>query len=151
MGDYFTKHHSSAHHKRMIPYFLHDKHSPIIRHDTRLEILRGCVDISPRSQPDRALSFLNYGLTPTCNLSQSCHGHKPIACTHTTGNSRTYLSQVSYRNLLISQYKQGCKQCENSYTQVYHHLNAHQLRLNAPHKHFSEIVLTWPIGRSCLL
>jgi hypothetical protein len=28
------------------------------------------VDISPRSQPDRALSALNYGLTPTCNLSQ---------------------------------------------------------------------------------
>jgi hypothetical protein len=27
MGDYFTKHHSPAHHKRMIPYYLNDKHS----------------------------------------------------------------------------------------------------------------------------
>jgi hypothetical protein len=44
LGDYFTKHHSPAHHKRMRPYYLHSKHSPIIRHDTRLAILRGCVD-----------------------------------------------------------------------------------------------------------
>jgi hypothetical protein len=64
MGDYFTKHHSPAHHKRMRPYYFHDKHSPMIRHDTILEILRGCVDIYPSSQPDRALSALNYGLTP---------------------------------------------------------------------------------------
>jgi hypothetical protein len=64
MGDYFTKHHAPAHHKRMIPYYLHDKHSPMIRHDTRLAILQGCVDISPRSQPDRALSALDHGLTP---------------------------------------------------------------------------------------
>jgi hypothetical protein len=35
MGDYFTKHHSPAHHKRMRPYCLHDKHSPIKRRDTR--------------------------------------------------------------------------------------------------------------------
>jgi hypothetical protein len=33
MGDYFTKHHSPAHHTGMIPYYLHDKHSPMIRHD----------------------------------------------------------------------------------------------------------------------
>jgi hypothetical protein len=39
LGDYFTKHHSPAHHKRMRPYYLHDKHSPMIRHDTRLAIL----------------------------------------------------------------------------------------------------------------
>jgi hypothetical protein len=51
MGDYFTKHHSPAHHKRMIPYYLHDKHSPMIRHDTRLAILRGCVDIFPAPSP----------------------------------------------------------------------------------------------------
>jgi hypothetical protein len=51
---------------------------------------------------------MNYGLTPNCNLSQSRHGHTPITCAHTTGNIITYLSQVSYRNLLRSQYKQGC-------------------------------------------
>jgi hypothetical protein len=137
MGDYFTKHQSPAHHKRMRPYYLHDKHSPMIRHDTILAILRGCVDISPSSQPDRALSALNYRLTPNCNLSQSHHERTPITCTHTTGNSNTNLSQVSYRNLLRSQYKQGCNQCEHSYTQVYHNLNTHQLHLNAPYKHIS--------------
>jgi hypothetical protein len=39
LGDYFTKHHSPAHHKRMRPYYLHGKHSPIIRHDAGLVIL----------------------------------------------------------------------------------------------------------------
>jgi hypothetical protein len=39
MGDYFTKYHYPAHHKQMIPYYLHDKHSPMIRNDTRLAIL----------------------------------------------------------------------------------------------------------------
>jgi hypothetical protein len=34
--DYFTNHHSPAHHKLMRPYYLHDKHSPIIRHAIRL-------------------------------------------------------------------------------------------------------------------
>jgi hypothetical protein len=73
MGDYFTKHHFPAHHKRMRPYYIHDTHSPIIRHDTRLAILRGCVDISTSSQPDRALSTLKYGLPPNFNPSQSYH------------------------------------------------------------------------------
>jgi hypothetical protein len=39
MGDYFTKHHSPAHHKRMRPYYLHEKYSPMLRHDARLVIL----------------------------------------------------------------------------------------------------------------
>jgi hypothetical protein len=30
MGDYLTRHHSPAHHKLMKPYYLHDKHSPMI-------------------------------------------------------------------------------------------------------------------------
>jgi hypothetical protein len=120
----------------------------MIRYDTRLAILRGCVDISPSSHPDRALSALSYGLTPNYNLSQACHGHMPIACTHITGNSNTHLSQVSYRDLLRSQYKQGYNQCEHSYKQVYQHLNAQQLHLNAPYKHLSTIILTSPIGRT---
>jgi hypothetical protein len=148
VGDYFTKHHSPAHHNRMRPYYLHDKYSPMIRNDTRLAILRGCVDISHSSQPDRALSILSYGLKPNCNLSQSRHGHMSIACAHTTGNSNTHLSQVSYRNLLRSQYKQGCNQCEHSYTQLHQHLNAHQLYINAPYKHLSAIVSTSPVGRT---
>jgi hypothetical protein len=148
MGDYFTKHNSPAHHKRMRPNYLHDKHSPMIRHDTILAILQGCVDLSTSCQPDRALSALNYGLTPDCNLSQSRHGRTSIACAHTTGNSNTYLIQVSYRNLLRSQYKQGCNQCEHSYTQVYQNLNAHQLHLNAPYRHLSVSVSTSPVERT---
>jgi hypothetical protein len=104
----------------------------MIRNNKRLAILRGCVDIYPSSQPKRALSALNYGLTLNYNLSHSRRGHTPIACAHTNDNSNTYLSQVSYRNLLRYQYTQGCNQCEHSYTQVYHHLNAHQLYINAP-------------------
>jgi hypothetical protein len=118
----------------------------MIRNDTRLAILRGCVDISPSSQPDRVLSSLSYGLKSNYNLFQSRHGHTPIACTHTTGNSNTHLSQVLYRNLLRSQYKQGCNQCGQSYTQVYQHLNACQSHLNAPYKHISVIVSTSPVG-----
>jgi hypothetical protein len=34
LGDHFTKHYSPAHHKRMMPYYLHGKHSPMIRHVT---------------------------------------------------------------------------------------------------------------------
>jgi hypothetical protein len=147
IGDYFTKHHSPAHHKLMRTYYLHDTHSPLIIHDTILEILRGCVDILPSSQPERALS-LNYELKPTCNLSQSHHGRTPIACAHTNGNSNTHLSQVSYRNLLRSQYKQGCNQCENSHTKVYQHINAHQLHLDAPYKHLSASVSTSPVERT---
>jgi hypothetical protein len=148
LGYYFTKHHSPAHNKQIIPYYLHDKHSPMIRHDTRISIMRGCDDIYPSSQPDRALSALNYRLTPNCNLSQSHHKHTPIACAHTTGNSNTYLSEVSYINLLRSHYKQACNQCEHFYTQVYHHLIAHQLHLNAPYNHLSVVVLTSPVRRT---
>jgi hypothetical protein len=38
MGDYFTNHHSPAHHKRTRPYNLHDNPSQIIRHGTILEM-----------------------------------------------------------------------------------------------------------------
>jgi hypothetical protein len=109
MGDDFSKHNSPAHQKRMRPYYLHDKHSPMIIQDTRLAILRGCADISPSSQPERALSALSYGLKPNCNLSQSRHRHMPIECTHTTGTSNTHLMQFSYRNLFRSHNTQGCR------------------------------------------
>jgi hypothetical protein len=132
----------------MRPYYLHDKHSPMIRHDTRLAILRGCADITPSSQPERALSALTSGLKPSCNLSQSRHGRTPIACAHTTGKSNTNLSQVSYRNLLTTQYKQGCNQCEYFHTQVYQKLNTHQLHLNSPYKHLSASVPTSPVERT---
>jgi hypothetical protein len=82
------------------------------------------------------------------HLSQLCYGRTSIACAHTTGNSNTHLSQVSYRNLLRSQYKQECNQCEHSHTQAYHNLNTHQLHLNAPYKHLSASVSTSPVERT---
>jgi hypothetical protein len=149
LGYYFTKHHSPAHHKRMRPYYLHDKHSPMIRHNARLAIRRGCVDTPPPiSQPDRALSALSYGLKPICNLSQSCYRCTPIACAHTTGNSNAHLSQFSYRKLLRYHYKQECNQGGYSHTQVYQNLNTHQLHLNAPYKHISASVSTSPVERT---
>jgi hypothetical protein len=115
---------------------------------SNMEGRRVYVDISPSSKPDLTLSALNYGLTHNYNLSYSRHGHTPIVCAHTTGKSNTYLSQVSYRNLLRAQYKQGFNQCEHSYTQVYQHLNTHQLHLNAPYKHLSASVSTSPVERT---
>jgi hypothetical protein len=79
-------------------------------------LTRARVDIFPSSNPDRALSALNYELTPNCNLSQLHHERTPIACVHTTGNSNTNLSQVSYRNILRYKYPQVCNQCEHSHT-----------------------------------
>jgi hypothetical protein len=106
------------------------------------------VDIPPRYHPDRALSALNHRLTPNCNLSQSRNERTPNACPHTTGNSNTNLSQVSYRNLFRSQYKQGCNQCEHSLTQMYQNLNTHQLHLNSPYKHLSVSVSILPVERT---
>jgi hypothetical protein len=108
----------------------------------------GAADITPSSQPDRALSALTYGLKPSCNLSQSRYGRTPIACAHTTGDSNAHLSQVSYRNLLTTQYKQGCNQCEYFHTEVYQKPNTHQLHLNAPCKHLSASVSTSPVERT---
>jgi hypothetical protein len=106
------------------------------------------VYIPPSSQPDWALSALSYGLKSSCNLSQSCYGRTPIACAHTTGNSNTHLSQVSYKNLLRSQYKQDCNQGEYSHTQVYQNRNTHQLHRNALYKHLSASVSTSPVERT---
>jgi hypothetical protein len=106
------------------------------------------ADITPSSQPDRALSALTSGLKPSCNLSQSRYGRTPIACAHTTGDSNTNLSQVSYRNLLTTQYKKGCNQFECFHTQVYQKLNTHQLHLNAPYKHIRASVPTSPVERT---
>jgi hypothetical protein len=148
LGDYFTRHRSPAHHKGMRPYYLHDKHSPMVRHDKRLEILRECVDIPPSSQPDRALSALTSGLKPSCNLSQARYGRTPSACAHTNGDSNSHLSQVSYRNLPTAQYKQGCNQGEYFHTQVYQKPNTHQLHINSPYNQLSASVPTSPVERT---
>jgi hypothetical protein len=109
---------------------------------------RESIDIHPSSQPDRALSALNDGPKPSCNLSQLHHGRMPIACAYTTGYSITPLSQVSHRKLRRSQYTQERDQGNHSYTKVYQHLNAPQMHPNASYRHLSAIFLASPLGRT---
>jgi hypothetical protein len=142
MGDLFTKHHSPTDHKCTRAYNLYYKHSPMIIHDTRLEILRGCVDIPPSSWPDRALSALNYGPEPSCNLSRKSHRHKPITCAHTTCYSITPLIHMIHRNLNRSMHTQ---ECNHAYTHVYGHLNAPHMHLNGPYRHSNVLVLASPV------
>jgi hypothetical protein len=46
LADYFTKHHSSAHHKRMRDVYIHSDERPIKRKGIRDSALRGCVNTS---------------------------------------------------------------------------------------------------------
>jgi hypothetical protein len=43
LADYFTKHHSPAHHKRMREIYIHSDEQPINRKGIRYSALRGCV------------------------------------------------------------------------------------------------------------
>jgi hypothetical protein len=46
LADYFTKHHSPAHHKRMREIYIHADEQPINRKGIRDSPLRGCVNTS---------------------------------------------------------------------------------------------------------
>jgi hypothetical protein len=46
LADYFTKHHSPAHHKRMRDIYIHANEQPINREGIRDSTLRGCVNTS---------------------------------------------------------------------------------------------------------
>jgi hypothetical protein len=46
LADYFTKHHSPAHHKRMREIYIHADKQPINRKGIRYSALRGCVNTS---------------------------------------------------------------------------------------------------------
>jgi hypothetical protein len=72
----------------------------------------------------------------------------PIACARTTGYSNAPQSQVSHGNLLRSKYTQACNQGNHSYTEVYQHINAHQMHPNAPYTHLNAIVSTSPVVRN---
>jgi hypothetical protein len=54
LGDYFTKHHSPSHHKRLRPFYLHSQADPMVRHNTKHPVLRGCVNLCTTSQTDNA-------------------------------------------------------------------------------------------------
>jgi hypothetical protein len=46
LADYFTKHHSPVHHKRMQDIYIHTNEQPINREGIRDSALRGCVNTS---------------------------------------------------------------------------------------------------------
>jgi hypothetical protein len=50
LGDYFTKHHSPSHHKRLRPFYLHSHADPMVRHNTKHPVLRGCVNLCTLAQ-----------------------------------------------------------------------------------------------------
>jgi hypothetical protein len=49
LSDYFTKHHSPAHHKRMREIYINADEQPINRKGTRDSALRGCVNNSGKA------------------------------------------------------------------------------------------------------
>jgi hypothetical protein len=49
LADYFTKHHSPAHHKRMRRIYIHASEQPINRKGIRDSALRGCVNTSGKA------------------------------------------------------------------------------------------------------
>jgi hypothetical protein len=49
LADYFTKHHSSAHHKGIRDVYIHADERPINRRGIRDSALRGCVNTSGKS------------------------------------------------------------------------------------------------------
>jgi hypothetical protein len=49
LADYFTKHHSPAHHKRMRDFYIHSDEQPINRKGIRDSALRGCVNTSGKA------------------------------------------------------------------------------------------------------
>jgi hypothetical protein len=51
LADYFTKHHSLAHHKRMRDVYIHADERPINRKGIRHSALRGCVNTSGKTGP----------------------------------------------------------------------------------------------------
>lgn len=59
-GDYFTKHHPPAHHKRVRPMYLHTGQANF----GSAELLRGCVE-TPDDPSDSAVDSLDSGLHRT--------------------------------------------------------------------------------------
>jgi hypothetical protein len=49
LADYFTKHHSPAHHKRIRDVYIHADERPINRKGIRDSALRGCVNTSGKA------------------------------------------------------------------------------------------------------
>jgi len=48
LGDYVTKHHPAAHHRRVRPYYVHEHNSPrTLPRAVRPSVMRGCADSSP--------------------------------------------------------------------------------------------------------
>jgi hypothetical protein len=100
-GDYFTKYHSLSHHKRMRPYYLHKDAAPMIHHDSKSPVLRGCVNlctISPTNRPQAptapALSVSRIWPAEHSPLSAAHHRHTPRECSRATGHMTGYINTL---------------------------------------------------------
>jgi hypothetical protein len=70
LADYFTKHHSPAHHKRIRDVYIHADEQPINQKGTRYSALRGCVNTSGRLAQ-------KYPISP-CELIHPPGGDNPV-------------------------------------------------------------------------
>jgi hypothetical protein len=76
MGDYFTKHHSPTHHKRIHQYYLHSAANLMIIHNSTLPVLRGCLAICTCTISWPTITHACY--RRTCNSTAS-ESHTSIA------------------------------------------------------------------------
>jgi hypothetical protein len=93
MGDYFTKHHSPIHHKRMHQYYLHIVTNPMIRHSSTLPVLRGCATICTCtiSRPGRGHTITHarcgHTYTSTATRTTIVKVYHQVTQTHDTGHT----------------------------------------------------------------
>jgi hypothetical protein len=64
LADYFTRHHSPAHHKRMREIYIHADEQPINRKRIRDSALRGCVNTSGKAGAQIPHTPLGYDSSP---------------------------------------------------------------------------------------
>jgi hypothetical protein len=65
LADYFTKHHSPAHHKRMRKIYIHADEQPINQKGIRDSALRGCVNTSGKASAQILHLPLGYDSSPS--------------------------------------------------------------------------------------
>jgi hypothetical protein len=95
LADYYTKHHPPAHHKRLRPFYLHSPDQPMVRHDTKLPVLRGCVNLCTTSQREQGPVPLYSQLGRHPSEYTGENRHTPAAYAHTTYSSTAPLSHSS--------------------------------------------------------
>jgi hypothetical protein len=70
LADYFTKHHSPAHHKRIRDVYIHADERPINRKGIQNSALRGCVNTSGKAGAQIPQLPLGEIMQYVCNLTR---------------------------------------------------------------------------------